>query len=79
MSFPALTPVYPACNTMHPGRVQGPPLPDFFMKLMPFGGAQGPHPVPGRSQKHPEIMTKIDPESDAEKVLQKVCKRYAKV
>ena len=70
--------VYPTCNTMNPRRVQGPPFPDFFMKLMPLGGAHGPHPVPGRSQKYPKNMTKIDPETDAEKVLQKVSKSVKK-
>ena len=75
---PGVPPVYPSCNMMHPRRVQGPPFPDFCMKLMPFGGAHGPHPVPGRSQKYPKNMTKVDPETDSEKVLQKVCKSIRK-
>ena len=72
----------PGAPTMQhdaPREGSGTPVARLFHEIDPFGGGHDPHPVRGRSQKHPKIMTKNDPETDAEKVLQKVCKRYAKV
>ena len=68
-------------NMQHdaPREGSGTPVARLFHEIDPFGGGHDPHPVRRRSQKHPKIMTKNDPETDAEKVLQKVCKIYAKV
>ena len=67
-------PSVPICNTMHPGEGLGTPVARLFHEIGTFRRPRNPNPVPGGIQKHPKIMTKIDPESDAEKVLQKVCK-----
>ena len=69
------TPGCPLCTkhaTMHPGRVQGPPLPDFFMKLMPIGGAHMAHTrCRGGAKSWQKSILKPMPK--------KYCKKYAKV
>ena len=60
-------------NMQHdaPKEGSGTPVARLFHEIDVLRGAHGPHPVLGQSQKHPKNMTKIDPETDAEKVLQK--------
>ena len=63
-------------NMQHdaPREGSGTPVARLFHEIDALRGSLRPTPGTGRSQKHPKIMTKIDPETDVEKVLQKVCK-----
>ena len=63
-------------NMQHdaPREGSGTPVARLFHEIDALRGADRPTPGTGRSQKHPKIMTKIDPETDVEKVLQKLYK-----
>ena len=67
-------------NMQHdaPREGSGTPVARLFHEIDALRGSTRPTPGTGRSQKHPKIMTKIDPETDVEKVLQKVCKSIRK-
>ena len=71
---PRGAPRVPSMQNDAPREGSGTPVARLFHEINALRGADRPTPGTGRSQKHPKIMTKIDPETDVEKVLQKLCK-----
>ena len=67
-------PGVPMCNTMHPREGLGTPAARPFREIDAFRRPRGPNLVPGGIQNQSKNMIKIVMETDAEKVLQKVCK-----
>ena len=75
---PGGAPRVPSMQHEAPQEGSGTPVARLFHEIDVLRGSLRPTPGTGRSQKHPKIMKKIDPETDVEKVLQKQCKSIRK-